>query len=291
MSKKNNKDIEGTERIKIGKIKKRIKFYGIIAKDRKQVYYSDKKLGYILELVSNLDYIVTSILSGFLDKMLIIDEDQNELYMYFFERENFLHVLSGNFSEKDANWLFNKLNFYFLDLMKKNNLNSENFSEKKKYLFNKDMERIMNQIETDVSLKIQVKQPKFFNSIFLPIFLRRDVQAAKSLQMAIDNFKDPYVNIKPVDYLKMNDAVGSTFEPLLDSTLCFDELTEKDDIIEFKKSILIAKIEAIAVNILGNTGAYPRWISVKTDFQKYKYLIFKKEKNNYFSCYISEGIL
>ena len=45
MSKKSNKDIEGTERIKIGKIKKRIKFYGIITKDGKQVYYSDKRLG------------------------------------------------------------------------------------------------------------------------------------------------------------------------------------------------------------------------------------------------------
>ncbi|MGV9200683.1 MAG: hypothetical protein ACOC4M_17885, partial [Promethearchaeia archaeon] len=41
----------------------------------------------------------------------------------------------------------------------------------------------------------------------------------------------------------------------------------------------------------GNTGAVPRWISVKSGFQNYRFLTFKKYKNNYFLYCLSEGNL
>jgi hypothetical protein len=58
-----------------------------------------------------------------------------------------------------------------------------------------------------------------------------------------------------------------------------------------KESLLTAKIEAIAANTLGNTGSYPRWIAVKLGFQKYRFLTFKKYKNDYFLSCLSEGNL
>ncbi len=60
---------------------------------------------------------------------------------------------------------------------------------------------------------------------------------------------------------------------------------------EMKESLLTAKIEAIAANTLGNTGAYPRWIAVKLGYQNYRFLTFKKYKNDYFLSCLSEGNL
>ncbi len=55
--------------------------------------------------------------------------------------------------------------------------------------------------------------------------------------------------------------------------------------------MLTAKIEAIAANTQGNTGATPRWIAVKLGFQKYRFLTFKKHQNAYFLSMLSEGNL
>jgi hypothetical protein len=58
-----------------------------------------------------------------------------------------------------------------------------------------------------------------------------------------------------------------------------------------KESMLTARIEAIAANTQGNTGATPRWIAVKLGFQKYRFLTFKKYQNDYFLSMLSEGNL
>jgi len=52
---------------------------------------------------------------------------------------------------------------------------------------------------------------------------------------------------------------------------------------------LTAKIEAIIAIILGNMKGYPRWISVKSGFQKYRFLSFKKLENQFFLYCITEG--
>jgi hypothetical protein len=60
---------------------------------------------------------------------------------------------------------------------------------------------------------------------------------------------------------------------------------------EMKESMLTARIEAIAANTQGNTGALPRWIAVKLGFQRYRFLTFKKYQNDYFLYLLSEGNL
>jgi len=76
--------------------------------------------------------------------------------------------------------------------------------------------------------------------------------------------------------------------------LKFDSLAKFDDPDEdreMKESMLTAKVEAIAANTQGNTGATPRWIAVKLGFQKYRFLTFKKYQNDYFLSMLSEGNL
>ena len=64
-----------------------------------------------------------------------------------------------------------------------------------------------------------------------------------------------------------------------------------EEIAEMKESLLTAKIEAIAANTLGNTGATPRWIAVKLGFQHYRFLTFQKFKNEYYTSLLTEGNL
>jgi len=69
------------------------------------------------------------------------------------------------------------------------------------------------------------------------------------------------------------------------------EFEDPAEELEMKESLLTAKIEAIAANTLGNTGAYPRWIAVKLGFQQYRFLTFQKYRNDYFLSCLSEGNL
>ena len=58
-----------------------------------------------------------------------------------------------------------------------------------------------------------------------------------------------------------------------------------------KESMITARIEAIAANTQGNTGAIPRWIAVKLGFQEYRFITFKKYQNDFFLSLLSEGNL
>ena len=62
-----------------------VKFCGITSVDRTQLYSSNKRLLYLLELSNNLDNIATSILGGDLDKMLLKSENNETEKCQFFE--------------------------------------------------------------------------------------------------------------------------------------------------------------------------------------------------------------
>ena len=69
------------------------------------------------------------------------------------------------------------------------------------------------------------------------------------------------------------------------------EVDSPEDEKEMKESMLTARIEAIAANTQGNTGAIPRWIAVKLGFQSYRFLTFQKYHNDYYLSLLSEGNL
>jgi hypothetical protein len=106
----------------------------------------------------------------------------------------------------------------------------------------------------------------------------------------------PYVEDSiRIDYLGLSSmSIGVISLLLGEESLKFDSLGEFDNPSEekeMKESMLTARIEAIAANTQGNTGATPRWIAVKLGFQKYRFLTFKKYQNDYFLSMLSEGNL
>ena len=244
-----------------------LKFCGITSADRTQLFASNKKWLYLLELTNNLDYIATSILGGDLDKMLLKSENNEEEKCHFFEENNIIYIVYGKFPDKKGKWVLEQMANHFSDIIKNRDVN--NFSKFEKY-----------EIEN-----------KFKNKL---IFILKEYM---QLQEVFSDQEIPYVeDWLRLDYVGLSSMSIGVISLLLDDedrlhvTVPgeFEDLAEE---IEMKESLLTAQIEAIAANTLGNTGAYPRWIAVKLGFQNYRFLTFKKYGNDYFQSCLTEGNL
>ena len=266
------RNIDGTERRNKSKIPKKIKFYGIVSKERIPLYYNNAKYKYILELTSNLDFIATSTLSGTLDKMLIYLEnedegDEKQIIARFFEKNGIIHILIGNFSDKDSDWIFNPVSRFLNDLLRKNNIDiRKELSNLEKHKISINIDKFLNHIEEEYELKVEFKNPNFD---YIDEWLRLDYfglsfKSVGVISLLLDNENN----------LKFNEQQQ------------FESSSEK---LEFRESVLTAKFEAISAIIRGNMKGYPRWISIKAGFQKYRYLSFKKLENQFFYYCITEG--
>ncbi|MHA1390980.1 MAG: hypothetical protein ACTSQT_01895 [Promethearchaeota archaeon] len=244
-----------------------VKFCGITTADRTQLFASNKKWLYLLELTNNLDFIATSILGGDLDKMLLKSENEEEEKCHFFEKNKIIYVIFGKFPDKKGKWVLEQMAKHFSDLIRDKDVN--NLSKFEKY---------------DIENKYKGK---------LIFILKEYLQ----LQEVFSDQEIPYVD----DWLRLYYVGLSSMSIGVISILLDDEellnvkvhgeFEDPAEELEMKESLLTAKIEAIAANTLGNTGAYPRWIAVKLGYQKYRFLTFKKYRNNYFLYCLSEGNL
>ena len=244
-----------------------IKFCGITSIDRTQLFVSNKKWLYFLELTNNLDFIATSILGGDLDKMLLISENTEEEKCQFFEKNDIIYVILGKFPDKKGKWVLEQMAKHFSDLIQDKDVNS--LSKYEKY---------------DIENKFKGKL----------IFILKEYL---ELQEVFSDQEIPYVeDWLRLDYVGLSSMSIGVISLLLDDEDRLDvkvpgEFEDPAEEIEMKESLLTAKIEAIAANTLGNTGAYPRWIAVKLGFQNYRFLTFKKYRNDYFLSCLSEGNL
>jgi len=247
-----------------------LKFCGITSTDRTQLFVSNKKLLYFLELTNNLDFIATSILGGDLDKMLLISENGEEEKCQFFEKNKVIYVIFGKFPDKKGKWVLEQMAKHFSDLIRNKDVN--NLSKFEKY---------------DIENKFKGKL----------IFILKEYM---QLQEVFSDQEIPYVeDWLRLDYVGLSSMSIGVISLLLDDEDRLDRLNVKvpgefedpAEEFEMKESLLTAKIEAIAANTLGNTGAYPRWIAVKLGFQNYRFLTFKKYENDYFLSCLTEGNL
>ena len=120
---------------------------GITTKDRKELYYSNEKFRYFLELGSNLDFIATSILSGELDRMELspLDGGKEEI-CYFLSDKDFLYIIYGNIPDKKAAWLLNQMKIFISEILRKKDVNKltkidlynvkQNFPSRVKFILN-----------------------------------------------------------------------------------------------------------------------------------------------------------
>jgi len=243
------------------------KFCGITTADRTQLFASNKKWLYLLELTNNLDFIATSILGGDLDKMLLKSENDEEEKCHFFEKNKIIYVIFGKFPDKKGKWVLEQMAKHFSDLIRDKDVN--NLSKFEKY---------------DIENKFKSK---------LIFILKEYLQ----LQEVFSDQEIPYVeDWLRLDYVGLSSMSIGVISLLLDDEDRLNvklpgEFEDPAEEFEMKESLLTAKIEAIAANTLGNTGAYPRWIAVNLGRLNYRFLTFKKYGNDYFLSCLTEGNL
>jgi len=245
-----------------------IRFLGITTKEgRNNLFFSNIKFKYLLELANNLDYIATSILEGELDKMLLISDKNVKEKCQFYVKDDLIYVVFGNFPDKKGKWILEQMAKYYSELVDKKKV--DGLTEVERY----DIER------------------KFIGpATFI-------IKEYKRLQEVFTEKEIPYLeDWMRIDYLGLSSMSIGVISLLLDEDNNLNvevpgEYENELEEIEMKESLLTAKIEAIAANTLGNTGSYPRWIAVKLGFQRYRFLTFKKYQNDYFLSSLSEGNL
>jgi hypothetical protein len=247
-----------------------IKFFGVITQDHQELFASNDKYRYFLELSANLGYIASSILMGELDRMLLSGgtEAQSE-YAFFLVNKGIIYIVYGSLAEKKASWLLNQMkntmseltvgiNFETAEKLAFYNL-SQNFGKKAKYLL-------------EEYIKLQ------------------EVFTTKPL-VSLDNFFR-------IDYFGLSYQSIGVMSKLLTDVLPINDIPpvfpdESDPIAalkELKESLITAKVEAMAANTVANTGVMPIWISVKISFQHYRFLIFDKLRDYYITL-LAEGNL
>ena len=244
-----------------------IDLIGITSTDRTQLYCSNESLRYLLELTNNLDFIATSILGGELDKMLLISEKEGEKKCQFYVKDKIIYILYGVFPDKQGKWFLEQMAKFYGELISKVDVN--NLDKLTKY-------------EVDRKFKGRLN---FINKEFKDL-IENQVFSDQEIPYVEDQLR--------VDYLGLSSMSIGVISLLIGDELNIEapgEYDDPDEENEMKESLLTAKIEAIAANTLGNTGAYPRWIAVKLGFQNYRFLTFRKYPNEYFLYMLSEGNL
>lgn len=244
-----------------------MKFCGITSVDRTPLFSSNNRLFYLLELSNNLDFIATSILGGDLDKMLLISEKNETEKCQFFEKNNIIYILYGKFPDKKGKWVLEQMAKSFSELVRGKDINN------------------LSKIDSfDIEKKFRVH----LISIFKEYLQLQDVFSEQEIPYIEDWIRLDYVGLSSMSIGVISILLDNEEQLNVKVPGEFEDQTEE---VEMKESLLTAKIEAIAANTLGNTGSYPRWIAVKLGFQKYRFLTFKKYKNNYFLSCLSEGNL
>ncbi|MBD3197948.1 MAG: hypothetical protein GF317_23055 [Candidatus Lokiarchaeota archaeon] len=243
-----------------------VKMIGITTCQRTPLYCSNKTYEYLLELTNNLDFISTSILGGELDKMMLVSEATKEKEKcQFFVKDEIIYLVYGKFPDKKGKWMLEQIANHYKDIIGNND--PDQLEKFEKYQIDTKFQAVMKFILQEY-LKLQ------------DVFTDQEI---------------PYVEDKiRIDYLGLSSMSIGVISLLLGDELNvevpgnFDDPEERR---EMKESLLTAKIEAIAANTLGNTGAVPQWIAVKLGFQNYRFLTFQEFSNNYFLYLLSEGNL
>jgi hypothetical protein len=71
--------------------------------------------------------------------------------------------------------------------------------------------------------------------------------------------------------------------------MSFGSETSSDNYLDLVESLISAKIEAIAVNTLAHTGAFPRYIITKIGFDQYRIIEFFQLANDYILQILASG--
>ncbi|MFW9822578.1 MAG: hypothetical protein ACFFE4_06570 [Candidatus Thorarchaeota archaeon] len=243
-----------------------VRLLGITSTERKELYCSNDNLKYLLELTNNLDLIATGVLGGELDKMTLINEEENvEEKCQFFVKDEIIYIVFGNFPDKKGKWLLEQMSNNFVELTK-----------------NKDVNQLNKFELNDIQFEFE-KRKNFILNEYLKL---QEVFSDQDLMYVEDTIRIDYVGLSSMSIGVISLLLGD--ELVTEMNMKFQS---PEDEKEMKESMITARIEAIAANTQGNTGAIPRWIAVKLGFQHYRFITFKRYNNDFFLSLLSEGNL
>jgi hypothetical protein len=247
-----------------------IKLLGITSTDRTQLFCSNDNLEYLLELTNNLDLIATGILGGELDKMHLISEDgSTEEKCQFYVENEIIYLAYGNFPDKKGKWLLEQMSNHF-ELTRGNLLRG------------KDVNNLTRPEMHEIKLEFQARAKIILNK-YLKL---QEVWLDQDIPYIEDTIRIDYLGLSSMSIGVISLLVGD--ELVAEMQMEFENPEHEK---EMKESMITARVEAIAANTQGNTGAIPRWIAVKLGFQEYRFITFKKYQNDYFLSLLSEGNL
>ena len=259
------------DKIQLGNEMEYLRYIGVITINRICLFTSNPKYALLLELVGNVHYIASSILTGELDRMRLVSLDGNiEEFCYFKNVDSLIYILYGNFPDKKAIWLLNQMRIAMQEIL---GVRSPDQLDKQalgmiQQQFNKRIHYLLMQFMT-------------LQELFTPHKI-----TSVDLFLCIDYFGLSFQSIGVISKLITDRLVFAELPHVASS----DEEDEEDSINELKEALLTAKIEAIAANTLGTTTMLPSWISVKLGFQRYRFILFAKIRDYYITL-LAEGNL
>ena len=197
--------------------------------------------------------------------MLLISEDNEKEKCQFFVKNGIIYIVYGIFPDKKGKWLLEQMEKSYSELV-----------------IGKDVDAL----EKFDKYQIESKFKSVLKFILTEYVKMQEVFSEQEIPYVEDQIR--------IDYLGLSSRSIGVVSLLLGEELRVElpgEFGSTEEVKEMKESVLTAKIEAIAANTLGNTGAIPRWIAVKLGFQNYRFLTFRKFDNDYFLYMLSEGNL
>ena len=257
-------------KIDLGEKGEYLRFMGVVTDQRTELFASNEKLKYFLDLASNLQLIATSILSGELDRMMLTPaEGGDEEICYFLTQRGYIYMIYGRFPDKKAAWLLNQMKIITQELLYQKD--PDNLEKLEAHTISQTFEKRMKFILQEY-IKLQ--------AIFTPTQL-----GSIDNYLRVDYFGLSFQSIGVISSLITNELEIQGMPSMAHT----DDNTD-DAMLELKEALITAKVEAIAANTVANTTMMPHWISVRLSFQKYRFILFSKSHNYYISL-LTEGNL
>lgn len=241
------------------------KNFGIVTEDRITLYNKNADFSYISELSANLDYIASSILEGEINRLILRSEKSNAIEKILYIKENgILFFIYGMFPDKQGYWLLN-------EMTKK--LKDANHGQDKEF---KDFDKLeLNSLSRNFDNGLK--------SILRNYIQLESVMTSKELPTVAETLRFDYVGMS----YKSIGIISKIFGDDLVIEMARDVPPEQKD--DLQESMITAQIEAIAANTIANTQAIPVYLSVRLGYEKYRYLLFEKLRNDYYLYMLAEG--
>jgi hypothetical protein len=291
-------------------LEERIDFVGAVSKTRIPLYSSYQHFRYLLELVVDLETLGWQIIHGELEEMLLIS-DEGEIKTCSIRVEDMLiFVVFGTLTADEGNSLLQRAIQLFRSLMQDKNV--EHLSSVEKFDFNKKFKKQFSQIIKND--EVQITTPSEIKDHALNLKKRllkngapKEVPNKENSHEILEDIDDLLLKLKPrnlnehktleSDDLKLHFFGGSKQGGIISSSLRNDfyssnqKIATDDEYDEELTELISSKLETIALNILGNTRFWPRYISFKLENDSYRFLIYMKYSDESFAYMIVEGNL